>query len=775
MVPSHWPVLGNIRYESPPPCRSHGPNEDDGLEPEQRAAKRRRIEQNATDYLRGKDLYISSAVLKGTFASNSVNPWKRKSREIDVQNSDEYGEHLEDDRGRRRLLSFEGDFEEGHVPQKLKRRTVNGHGLERSVLETEDNTRLERPTSRASAGYCAEWLQRQNTRNQTPTIDSDEEYDRPRRRTSITTAKSPTQRALSRKLARNNSPLKARHAMSPRKERSSPNRPQSPSIELHRYRVTTVQQDYSAVSRLPESMEVTAGSSALHHLESPEDRTTTTNQLERHRVLMPLSFHTGFTAINSPTKDDATMIPDSARGEAEYQLPARNFHKSRHEVLRSAEKIAKRPVSLGAKGPLAAINNSRHPYIASPAVANGSPGFPYRRISDGNKVSVSVPVSKQIMIKTISHGKVQENRAKPSRLDFSAIENNRLEQDSFQHGGTESSIVEKGHGAGRSDVQNGATKGRARENRTEQSPIAIMEPDSVIGNGDPAYEDLIEDVELNDATPDAPLERPVGIIPSRSGPKNTAIKEVRIVEPSAEDINLNGNMANWRCPVTSCPRVFNTRGGLASHITRGHKLQVAKDKPKGASKRVKPAGPGSKRRKGQEDVDVSGSIYDPMLKNAPKEKQATHHFPAPQLQEPSLAPQSPEPSSPPRQPDPAPAARLPEPYPAPQLSYLAPASVLSPPSPAPQLPELNFELPDAANGDETMPSPEVVSVASPKGNIEIEMGFQDANTDEEFRTDHGRIEPHVVMDEETIVDPSPPPVQHVEGSREKSNNNRFVN
>ncbi|KAE9981168.1 hypothetical protein EG328_011844 [Venturia inaequalis] len=774
MVPSHWPVINNIGYESPPPCRSYGPNEDDDLGPEQRAAKRRRIEQNANDYLKGKELYISSAVLKGAFASNSANPWMRKSRDIDAPTLDNSGEELENDEGRRRFLSLEGDFAGGHA-QKLKRRIEDIRAMERSRVDTWNDTRLERPTSRASAGYCAEWLQRQTTRSRTPTIDSDEENDRLRRRTSIITTKSPTQRALSRKLARNSSPVKARHAMSPRNDRPSPNRPHSPSIQLHRNRVTRVQQDHSAASRLPESMEVTAGSSTLQHLESPEDRTTTTKQLERHGVDMPPPRHIGFTAINSPTNYDINTIPDSIREEAGHQLSAIEIHKSRYEVLRSAERIARRTVSLGDKGPLAALNKSRHPYIASPAVANGSPGFPYRRVSDGNRLSVSVPVSKEMMIQTTSHSRVQESQAKPSKFELSEKEKFRLEQSRVQHGGAEGGLSEHDHAAGRSNRQNGATKGRAQEHRTEQCPVPIIEPDYVLRNDDPVHEDPMEDVELDDAAPDAPLEIPVGVTSSRSSSENTTVEEVRIVEPSAEAFHINGITANWRCPVTSCSREFNTRGGLASHITRGHKLQVAKSKPpskprrKGASKKVKPAGPSDKHRKGQEDVDVSGSIYDPTLKNASKAKQATLHSPAAQLQEPSVAPQSPEPSPPPRQLGPALAVQLPEPSPAPKLSCISPASASPPASLAPQLPELNFEMPDAGNGTNTVPSPGIVSVASPKGDIDIELGAQDANAnaDEVGHEDYVRSEPDDVVDEDTIIDLSPPPVQHMEGIREK--------
>ncbi|TID21760.1 hypothetical protein E6O75_ATG05155 [Venturia nashicola] len=778
MEPSHRPIVSNIRSESSPPCRSYGPDEDDGLESGQRAAKRRRIEQNAKDYLKGKELYISCAVLKGTFASNLANPWGRKSRDISLPNSDNYGEELDDHDGRRQFLDLEGDFKGGNV-HTLKRRIENWQALGRPVLDTWDNTRAERPSSRASAGYCAEWLQRQKARGLTPTTDSDEEIDRPRRRISIVTTKSPTQRALSRKLARNSSPVRARHATSLQKDGTSPDGDQSPSIDIHRNRVTLFQHDHSAVFRLPESYDATAGSSTLQDLASPEDRQTYTMQLERHRVGMPPPRHTGFTAINSPPMADTDIIPDSMRKEAEHPLPAREIHKSRHEVLRSAEKIARRTVSLGAKGPLAVVNKSRHPYIASPAVANGSPGFPYRRVSDGNKVSVSVPIARERMIQTINHSRVREGRARPSRLELSEKEILKLEQGGIQHGSTASNLLKQKHAMGRSDGQNGATKGRGRENRTEQSPVPIIDHDSGLWNDDDVDEDPIEDVELDDAALDtapdaAPL--PVGIMPSRSGSENTTNEEVRIVEPSSEDLNLDGVLAKWRCPVTNCLREFNTRGGLASHITRGHKLQVAKDKHPGkpkrkvASKRVKAADPGPESRRGQEDVDVSGSIYNPTLKNASKAKQASQHSPAPQLQDPSLAPQSPEASSPPRQVESAPAAKVSEPSPAPQTSALSPAFALTPPSLAPRLPELNFEMSDAGNGADIMPLPANDSGASPKGDLEIEMDTQAADIDAS-KLDHddpGRTEPDGVVDGEAIVDRSPLPVQQIEGGREKS-------
>lgn len=793
MVPSRWPFIGNIRYESPPKYRSYGPDEDDQLEPEQRAAKRRRIEQNANDYLKGKELYISSAVLKGTFASNCANPWRRNSRDIDVPRSDDGEDEVEDDHGRRQLMDFGRDHKGGHA-QKLKRMTENGQLLERPVVDTWDNTRVERPSSRASAGYCAEWLQRQNTRSRTPTIASDEEIDRPRRRTSIITTKSPTQCALSRKLARNSSPVKARHATSLRKDRSSPSRPQSPSIELRRNQVTTVEHDYSAVSRLPESMDVTAGSSTLQHLGFPED-TTTADRLERHRVDMPPPRCTGFTAINSPSKDGGTTISDSARRGAEHQLPTSNAPKIRHEVLRSAENIARRTVSVGGKDPFAAAHNSRHPYIASPAVANGSPGFPYRRISDDNKAPVSVPVSREVMIQTISHITVQESRAKPSRFESSRTENFGLEQSRVQHVGTEDSLLEQDHAARRRDGHTRVTQGRAQGNRIEQSRMPIIEPDSVLGNDEPVYEeplhdDPMDDMELNDAALDAPTEIPVDAISPRSGSEITNIGEVRIVEPSAEDIHLHGIMAKWRCPVPSCPREFNTRGGLASHITRGHKLQVTKDMPsgklkrKGASKSVKPAVRAPKRRiEQEEDVDATGSIYNPTLKNVSKTKRISHRSPAPQLPEPSPAPQLPEPfpapefpqpSTAPQLPEPAPAAQLPDLSPAHQGSEPSPASPLPPPSLAPQLPALGFEMPAADKSAEAMPLPEIDTISSPKGRIDAETVTQDTIADDLVQDDSVEPGPDDVLDENAIDYPSPPPVQQSDGSGEESTKERFV-
>lgn len=787
MVPAHWPVIGHIRYESPPPCRSYGPDEDDDLEPEQRAAKRRRIEQNANDYLKGKELYISSAVLKGTFASNCANPWRRKPGDIDVPNSDHGEEQVKDDFGRRQVSDLRRGIGGGYA-QKLKRRTENGYVLERPAADTWDDIRVERPSSRASAGYCAEWLQRQNTRGRTPTIDSDEEIDRPYRRTSIITTKSPTQRALSRRLARNSSPVKARHVTSLRKDPSSPNRPQSPSIELRRNRVTTTEHEYSAVSRLPESMDVTAGSSTLQHVGSPDDRTITTTRLERHRVDMPPPPHTGFTAINSPSKDGTTVIPDSLGRETVHRLPAKDTHKSRHEVLRSAENIARRTVSLGAKGPLAAVHNFRHPYVASPAVPNGSPGFPYRRISDGNKAPASIPVSKETRIKHISHSKVQESRARQSRFDPSGTEIVTVEQTRVHHVGAENGVLEQKQAVQREYEQTSrATKDRVQKGRKEQSPVPIIEPDSVLGNDDPLYDDPVVDIELDDAAPDAPPEIPVDAMSSRSGSENLDMGEVRIIEPSAEDIRHNGIMAKWRCPVSSCSREFNTRGGLASHITRGHKLQVAKDKPagkpkrKGASKSSKSVGRAPKRRKErEEDVDVTGAIYNPTLKNAPKAKQISRPSLAPQLQKPSPVPQLPEPSPVPQLSEPspvhqlpetAPAARFPEPSPTPQLSELSPASALPAPSLAPQLPKLNFEMSDAGNSAAVLPLPDIDTIVSPEGRIDTEMVAEAANADDLVYGEHSGIEPDDIVDENTIVDPSPSPV---EGSEAKSTKDRFV-
>ncbi|KAI5306898.1 hypothetical protein KEM56_006548, partial [Ascosphaera pollenicola] len=58
---------------------------DDDLSFGERAAKRRRIENIALDYLEGKPIFIMSASLRGPFENGWVNPWgkKRKSGVLD--------------------------------------------------------------------------------------------------------------------------------------------------------------------------------------------------------------------------------------------------------------------------------------------------------------------------------------------------------------------------------------------------------------------------------------------------------------------------------------------------------------------------------------------------------------------------------------------------------------------------------------------------------------------------------------------------------------------
>jgi hypothetical protein len=686
MVASRWPPIGNIEYESPPPNHSLGPHEDDELEPEQKAAKRRRIEHLANDYLKGKELYISSAVLKGTFDSTCVNPWRRKRREVDVPNSDHGRDLAEGEHGAVSKQSNGQGVEVGHGRhgRNLAREGRVVEPLTRAVVaDNWENTRVERSSSRASAGYCAEWLQRQNTRSRTPTIDSDEETERPCRRGSITTTtKSPTQRALSRKLARHSSPAGARLGISSSKERSSPNHAQSPAIEHHRTRVTTIDHDLSVVSHLPESMDVTAGGITLQHLPlsesqtlgnagSPEDRTIATKRLER--AAMPPPRLTGFTAINSPSKGGFTSLRDSARKEPEYQFPKRDTRKSRHEVLRGAEKITRRTASLGAKGSLAATRSSKHPFVASPAVANGSPGFPYRRVSGGNRPAVLVPISSECITQA---------------------------QD----------IIKK-------SMVNGQ---RVVENRVMESRAADTDTDSVLGNDDP-----IDDMEIDDASSEALQEMDAIVVQPKPDSENADIEEVHIIKPSAEDIRLNGTMAKWRCPVSSCTREFNTRQGLTSHITRGHKLQVAKGEPsgrlnrKGACKSGKADARASKRRQEVEE-NVTDSIH----------------------------------------------------HPSPGVIHASKAKPTSRPCPAPQLSESNFEVPDAGDGANVVPVLESDADASPKGGAEVVLQNTDAN--DLVHEDSGRTEPSDLVTEDAVDNSTSPLVQRSEGSERKSAKERFV-
>ncbi|QDS74620.1 hypothetical protein FKW77_008871 [Venturia effusa] len=769
MVPFRWPVIANIRYESPPRCRSYGPDEDEDLEPEQRAAKRRRIEHNTQEYLKGKELYISSAVLKGTFASNCANPWRNESGNIHVPNSDDGEEEiLEEDFGGTRLAHLERDHEGAHA-QTLKRRVAKHQTPKRPELATWDNTRMERPTSRASAGYCTEWLQRQNLRVQTPTIDSDDDIDididRPRRRAPLTTSKSPTQHVLSRKVAQNSGPVKARYARSSRRDRSSPIRPQSSCIELHRRRVATFKHEQSIVGRLPESMDVTAGSITLQHPASPGDKRNRNG--EQNYVNMPPPRFTGFTAINSSFRDGGTRVSDSARRVGESGLPMNNASKGRHEILRNSDKITGRTVFLDAKGPLAAVHNSRHPYVASPAVANGSPGFPYRRVSDGNKALISAPISNESAVRTISHSRTHATRGKGDSFAFSGIGEIRSERTRDQHVGTEDSLFDHDHRRGHSEITHGA----ALENRTMQKSKSMIELDPLPGDREPAYEgsvheDPVDNMRFDDPGSAVPKESPVNHVPSKSSSENKNRDEVRIVEPSAEDIRLNGIMAKWRCPVATCLREFNTRGGLASHITRGHKLQVANDKtlgnpkPKGPGKAVKSAGRAHKRRIDQEnDIDVTGSIYNPRPKKVPKTKQPAHRSAIPRPPEPSPAPPLPEPSL---------ATQLREPSPAPQLSGHALAdSALPSPSLPPQLPELDFGASGASSRANVTPLPEMEFLASPEGRIESKVDNADANADDLIHDDDDNIDINVV-DEDNI--PQPPLVlgQQDEDSGEKT-------
>ncbi|KAJ9668658.1 hypothetical protein H2201_001300 [Coniosporium apollinis] len=74
------PAYSEVRLESPPPSEIFVPDSDAEEESTTRAAKRRRIEENANSYLKGKAVFIASALLKGPFDERWKNPWQKPRR-----------------------------------------------------------------------------------------------------------------------------------------------------------------------------------------------------------------------------------------------------------------------------------------------------------------------------------------------------------------------------------------------------------------------------------------------------------------------------------------------------------------------------------------------------------------------------------------------------------------------------------------------------------------------------------------------------------------------
>jgi hypothetical protein len=663
MVACRWPLSGKIEYDS------LDLDSEDDLEPEQRAAKRRRIEKHANDYLRGKEIYISCAVFRGTFDSTCLNPWRSKRRQVDLPDSDHGEEGVEEEHVTTRKWSEHQDIDtEGgryvyNLNGRAKKGRVQEHVAKPMAADNWENARAYISTSRPGTGYCAEWLQRQNARGQTPTVDSDDETDGLRQRAPVTATKSPTQRALSRKLVRDSRRNFAGLSTSSRTEPSSHIHPQSPSIEHHRTRITTIGHDLSITSNLPESKGATAGSINLQH-RNLENKTTATKRLEQ--AAMPPPSLSGFTAINSASKGG----PFSSTGDCTSNVPEHGLGKgvgrrSRNGGLNIAE------------GHVCQLDqrDSKHPLVASPAVANGSPGFPYRRVAD-NRSGIPIPISRASMAHAqFQHqSRIMESRVKKSKANI------------------ESRIVDIGN-------------------------------DSVLGNDGP-----IEDIEL-DTAPDPLRKMDPDAIQSLTDSDDSNTKEVRIVEPSAEDIQTAGVMAKWQCPVEKCIRDFSTRKGLASHITRGHKLQVADEGPSGKSKRKgtsKSANPDSrtlKRRKVAEDnIDESGSVYEPS-----RNKTAT-----------STNQQTTRPSS------------------------------------AFQQRESDHEMLDVGDGVDLDPPLDVETNFSPKEAANPQEGRERAETNDLEHGVSGKTESDEIVTESTEYKSNVSDIEQSEGSGEKSGKERFV-
>ena len=142
------PQLQNVEYISPPPTITlHTFDTSDDLPISERAAKRRRIEDYARDYLKGRDIFIASAGLKGPFGNGWRNPWASRSSEKENAGGEETP-HVT-------TVGIEQQEEMSIVKQGPV------------IPETE-----VRPVSRAGSDYCHDWLRRQDVEQYSPNLDT---------------------------------------------------------------------------------------------------------------------------------------------------------------------------------------------------------------------------------------------------------------------------------------------------------------------------------------------------------------------------------------------------------------------------------------------------------------------------------------------------------------------------------------------------------------------------------------------------------------------------
>jgi hypothetical protein len=146
------PQLAQLEFISPPSTEALHAYPEEHLPASQRAAKRRRIEDYAKDVLKGRDVFISTASLKGPFDNGWRNPWKRKTSGPQVETAPAQHEAADIHENVAGNIREEQDVEGAIVP------------------ETE-----ARPASRAGSDYCQDWLRRQKFDRYTP--DLDDEFD----------------------------------------------------------------------------------------------------------------------------------------------------------------------------------------------------------------------------------------------------------------------------------------------------------------------------------------------------------------------------------------------------------------------------------------------------------------------------------------------------------------------------------------------------------------------------------------------------------------------